>query len=80
MLYILYYIIYYILLSDFRHFRRLPEANDPRRADVRGKLPIEQIRDSLGEAPRWLLCKGTSITRIGFWGPLYYDSNKEPPK
>ncbi|CAE7671012.1 DHX57, partial [Symbiodinium pilosum] len=32
-----------------RRFRRIPDADDPRRADVRGKLPIEQIRDSVGE-------------------------------
>ncbi|CAE6944453.1 unnamed protein product [Symbiodinium sp. CCMP2456] len=35
--------------ATFRHFRRIPEADDPRRVDVRGKLPIEQIRESLGE-------------------------------
>ena len=23
---------------------------------------------------------GALISRIGFWGPLYYDYNKEPPK
>ena len=23
---------------------------------------------------------GTLIFRIGFWGPLYYTYNKEPPK
>ena len=23
---------------------------------------------------------GALIFRIGFWGPLYYNSNKEPPK
>ena len=23
---------------------------------------------------------GASIIRIGFWGPLYYNYNKEPPK
>ena len=23
---------------------------------------------------------GASITRIGFWGPLFYNHNKEPPQ
>ena len=23
---------------------------------------------------------GALIIRIGFWGPLYYNDNKEPPK
>ena len=32
-----------------RRFRRIAAADDPRRVDIRGKLPIEQIRDSLGE-------------------------------
>ena len=25
-------------------------------------------------------CRGLNITRTGFWGPLFYTCNKEPPK
>ena len=30
--------------------------------------------------PRWNPNIGALIIRTGFWGPLYYNYNKEPPK
>ena len=46
---------------------------------ILAQSPIDEARHRVLEA-QILLNIGALIIRIGFWGPLYYNSNKEPPK
>ena len=49
--------------------------------DSRAKTEICEGRMSSQIAPQTLEPTiGALIIRIGFWGPLYYKYNKEPPK